>query len=66
MDKFSQIKIIALPGFVTKEECKSAYEEWQMFINIALEFPGENKKVHTFEFNDDYTIFIIVYHVDKK
>ena len=66
MDKFSQIKIIVLPEFVSKEECENAYKKWENDINLALDCSGKDKKVHTFEFNDAYTIFIIVYHIGKN
>ena len=47
MDKFSQIKIIVLPEFVSKEECKNAYKKWENDINSALDCSGQYKKVHT-------------------
>ena len=56
MKRHSEVMLIYKKAFDTSEI-------WQERINIAL--ADESKDVDTFEFNDDYTLFIIVYHIEN-
>ena len=55
--KYSEVKLIYRNYFGNSRD-------WEECINEAL--ADKLKKVHTFEFNDDHDLFIIVYHIEKR